>query len=66
MTDRLKGLTVTLEDSINEDSAIRIIEAISMVKGVLVVTPSVDNFGDIMNRSRIKHELRQKLFRALE
>ena len=34
MTDRIKGLTVTLDPDIREDDAQAIIDAIKMVKGV--------------------------------
>jgi hypothetical protein len=39
MTDRLKGITVTLVTDIREDDAQRIRDAIGMVNGVLSVAP---------------------------
>lgn len=65
MTDRLKGLTVTFEDDIRADDAEQIIEAIQMIKGVLDVTPTVRTGEDHMNRERIRHEMRERLYDAL-
>jgi len=62
MTDRLKGLIVTFESSIREDDAEAIINAIKMVKGVASVTPSVDNVDDMINRQRVKNDLRTKFY----
>jgi hypothetical protein len=66
MTDRLKGLIVTFEKDIRDDDAQSIIDAILMVKGVLSVTTSISTSDDSMNRIRIRHELKEKLFEALE
>jgi hypothetical protein len=66
MTDRLKGLIVTFEKDIRDDDAQGVIDAILMIKGVLSVTTSVSTSDDSMNRLRIRHELKEKLFEALE
>ena len=66
MTDRLKGVIVTFEQDIREDDAEALIAAIQMIRGVLKVDPITANFDDEMNRSRVKYELRKKLFEALE
>lgn len=65
MTDRLKGVVVTFNSDIREDDAESIINAIQMIKGVLKVTPSVRDHNDIMNRSKIKREIEERIWNAL-
>lgn len=66
MTDRLKGLIVTLEADIREDDAQEIINAILLLRGVLNVTTSVRDHNDIMNRERVRAEYRERLWNALK
>lgn len=66
MTNRLKGFVVTLEDNLREDDAKPIMEAIEQLRGVVSVTPSVDNFDDRMNREKIRAELTKKIWEALK
>jgi hypothetical protein len=66
MTDRLKGLIVTFDCDVREDDAQAVIAAIKQLRGVIDVTGSVADFGDHMNRERIRQELRQKLWDALK
>lgn len=61
MTDRFKGLTVTLKRDIREDDAQRIIESIEMIKGVQDVTPVKSTGDDHINRERIRREFREKI-----
>lgn len=65
MTDRLKGFVVVLDQDYRVDDAEEIRIALSMVKGVLSVTPSVADYEDLMNRQRIRMELHAKLYEAL-
>ena len=41
MTDRIKGLTVTLQPNLREDDAQAVIEAVKMIKGVVDVETHV-------------------------
>lgn len=66
MTDRVKGLTVTLEHDIRIDDVEFIKQAIEMIRGVASVDYSISNSDDIINQARIKHELKMKLFEALK
>ncbi len=66
MTDRLKGFVVVLDQDYRVDDAEEIRIALSMVKGVLSVTPSVTQLEDHMNRQRIRLELHEKLFQVLK
>jgi hypothetical protein len=65
VTDRFKGVTVTFDRDIRDDDAEYIINAIRMIKGIIDVTPSVTNFDDYMNRARIRHEIEDKIWKAL-
>lgn len=65
MSDRIKGIIVTLENDIREDDAKEIINAVLMIKGVLNVTTSVRDHNDIMNRERVRSEYRERLWNAL-
>jgi hypothetical protein len=55
MTDRYSGFVVTLKDDIREDEADNIIKALSMVKGVLTVRPSIDGGTLSMAEDCVKH-----------
>jgi hypothetical protein len=66
VTDRLKGVVVTFDESIREDDAETLIQAIYQLRNVLTVRPIVDNFEDQMNRDRVKNEFRSKLFAILK
>lgn len=66
MTDRVKGLVVTLDQDIRTDDVEAIISAIRMVKYVVDVKPNVTQLDDHINRTRIKMELQQKLYDVLK
>jgi len=66
MTDRIKGFTITLERDIRVDDVEFIQQAISMIRGVAHVEPSVSTHEDHMNRERIKFELRDKFYKFLK
>ena len=66
MTTRLKGFTVALEQDIREDDAEAIKKAIESLRFVQAVKPIEADSTDWINRSRIKLELRQKLFDILK
>jgi hypothetical protein len=61
MTTRLKGLTITLDHNIREDDAQRIIDAISMVKGVMSIKAIESNADDYIIEQRIRNEIGRKL-----
>jgi hypothetical protein len=65
MTDRYKGLIVTLDTDLRDDDAEPIIAAIRQLRGVIDVRPVVANPDDHINRQRVAYELRARLFRAL-
>lgn len=66
MTDRVKGLVVVLEKSQRVDDMNSIIQAISLLRGVSSVEVVVDNNHDQINRERIRHEFKERLWKVLE
>ncbi len=52
---------MTLDQSVSEEYADRLKEAIEMMAHVISVTPSKDNIDDQINRDRLKHEFTMKL-----
>ena len=65
MTDRFKGVVVTFEKDIREDDAKGILDAIKQLRGVADVKPSVVNPDDMMNQTRAKYELKEKMYNVL-
>lgn len=61
MTDRIKGLTIVLEDNIRDDDCDRITEAIEMVKGVVSVTRHVEDADHYMAKEQVKREIGGKI-----
>jgi hypothetical protein len=61
MTDRIKGLVITLDHDYRTDDVDAIVNAIMMVKGVANVSKSVADMDDHMNRARIVYKLRQNV-----
>jgi hypothetical protein len=66
MTDRIKGLTVTLDRDYRDDDVETIVNAIMMVKGVVNVAKSITTLDDHINRTRIRAELTDRIFDALK
>ena len=65
MSNDIKGVVVTFDHDLHEDTAARVIEAIKMIVGVASVHPSVSNIDDLMNREQVRRELIDKLFDVL-
>lgn len=66
MTDRVKGLVVTLGRPNREDDVSRLVDAISMFEGVVSVKAVTDGVDDHINRQMVMNEMREKLWKALE
>ena len=62
MADKIKGLTVTLDD-VNEIVAGDIIKAIKYIRGVVSVEKHVADVGHYMAVSKAKNELQHKIIR---
>ncbi len=66
MTDRINGLTVVLQTDIRIDDADPLIDAISMLKGVLSVSPNIsDQFDNHVAETRVRRELTDKLWEVI-
>lgn len=65
MTDRIKGFVVVFDADIRDDDAEKIADAILLFPHVATVEASVWNNEDLMNRSRIRKEIEQKLWAVL-
>jgi len=66
MTTRFKGLTVTLIRDTREDDAQHIIDAINMIKGVMNVIPINSESDDWIIESRLKADIRSKMYDILK
>ncbi len=61
MTDRHAGYLVTLDRSIREDDAEAVLNALRMTRGVLTVTPIIDNLDIQMAYEKARMELGARL-----
>lgn len=66
MTDRVKGLVVTLDSDYREDDIQKVIDAIALIKGVLKVDLCIVGIDDHINRSKIKMEYSHQIIEALK
>ena len=66
MSDRIKGLIVSLDQDYRDDDVQPIMDAIRMVKGVADVATSVATPEDWMARSRLRSDVHTKLYKAID
>ena len=66
MTDRHSGYIVALDADMREDDAETIAAAISMIKGVLAVTPLVSDPSEAIARLRIRRQILTKMYEAFD
>lgn len=67
MTDRVRVLTVLLDDDYRIDSIQEgVMQAIKMIKGVIHVEPIIVSGEDYFNREAARWELKKKVYEALE
>ena len=66
MTDRIKGLTVSLTHDIRDDDCEEIINAIKMIKGVGGVQKHVTNQDDYFARTHVKSEIADRIMKIWE
>lgn len=65
MSDRYKGLIVTLKEPIKDEDAKALISAIEQLRHVIDVQPVIETGTDHMVAQRVRYELSQQLFRVL-
>lgn len=66
MSDRIQAFTVVLDKDIRDDDAESTLQALSMVKGVAAVFPVIAEAGDMIQRMRVRHEIRMRIYQAIE
>jgi len=66
MTDRIRHLTITLDEDIRDDDLAPIISAIQHVRGVSSVEHHVVTAQDHLARQAVRAEVQQKLFEAVD
>lgn len=66
MTDRVKALIVTLNEDMRVDDVQVLKDAIACFRHVLSVDDSVVTLDDLTNRVRIRRELREALYEAID
>jgi len=65
MTARVKGFWVALDHDIREDDFESIKNAVLMIKGVTDVKESISDPNDYLNRSQVRLDLINKIFKVL-
>lgn len=66
MTDRIRHLTVTLDQDYRDDDVESIVEAIRMIRGVVDVEEGVVESHHHLARTVVRSELRRDLYQAFE
>lgn len=66
MSDRVKGLTVVLDNDYREEDIEMIKELILQIKGIKTVKESIVNVDDLINRARITIEIKEKIYDFLK
>lgn len=66
MTDRVKGLTISLDEDIRVDDIEPLMNAIRCLCHVVDVTPLIADSSDWLARSRVDTEWREKLFELMK
>ncbi len=65
MTDRYDSFTVVLKHNIRSDDAKATINAIKQIKGVLSVTPNINDSAEHVAEMRVRNELTEALWKVL-
>jgi hypothetical protein len=66
MTDRIKGLSVTLRPDMRDDDAERVISAIRLLSGVIDVCPHVADLDHYFAVTTARQDLIKKLWDVLK
>jgi len=66
MTDRVKGLTVVLDQDIRIDDIQTLIDCIKMFRNVSSVEPVITEPGDFIDRKKITHDIKLKFYKFIE
>lgn len=66
MTDRVKGLTVVLEENIRVDDIEPLVDAIRLMRGVQSVHLQISEGGDFIVECRVRDNLRRKMYEFID
>jgi hypothetical protein len=66
MTDRIRHLTITLDEDMRDDDIKSIVSAIEHVRGVADVLPNIVTAQDLLARQAVRAEVQQQLHEAVE
>lgn len=66
MSERIKGVVVTFNQDMHEEDATVIMNALCAFRCVADVQPSTVEYDDVMNRERVRCELKAKLLEVLK
>lgn len=66
MTDRINALTIVLEDDYRDDDMQALMAAIKQFRGILSVVPHVRDISDLVARERAAHDIKRRIYEALE
>jgi len=66
MTDRIRHLTVTLDEDMRDDDITLIVSAIEHVRGVANVLPNIVTCQDHLARQAVRAEVQERLHDAIE
>ena len=66
MTNRIRTVTVILDDDYSDDDVDVILSAIRMVRGVSHVEPNIVEGGEIIARAVATMEIRRRVFELLD
>lgn len=65
MTDRIHSITLALDYDIRDDDIEPLLIACGMLKHVIKVQPNITDSTTFAIRSRVEHELRQRVYDAI-
>lgn len=66
MTDRIRHVTITLDQDYRDDDVRVILDAIKMIKGVGSVKTKVVDMPEILAREAVRVDLEGKMYKAIE
>jgi hypothetical protein len=66
MTDRIRHLTITLDEDTRNDDLKSIVSAIEHVRGVANVLPNIVTAQDLLARQAVRAEIQGQLHAAVE
>ena len=66
MTDRIRHLTITLDEDTRDDDLKQVVSAIEHIRGVASVLPNIVTVQELLARRAVRAEIQKKLHAAVE